>query len=200
MYNSEMYKTDDWIKINDDDLRIYPNDPEFINFRGLIHFEKDEYDDALKYFSHAITKQPSNVNYIRNKALTYIEMKSYELAHKLIQRGLGFEPNDITFYSDLEYIDMREKADEEEERLNQIEKEMETNSNALKNIKFDFIALSGIFIAILTIVIRMVTFDYKNFEAYDFTEIVKYQLAINLPWMLSLIIVIIVLLIISFKK
>ena len=200
MYNSENYNIDDLEDINKDDLKKYSDNPEFLNFRGVIYLEQEEYNQSLKYFNKALIKQPENITYLRNKATAYVELNNYEHAKKIVQLCLGFEPKNEELISDLEYIVLREKGKEEEDKLTTIEKRIDEHTGSIKNIKFDFIAISGIFVAVLTIVIRMITFDYNNFETLDFWEIIKYQIAINIPWLLSLILVLLVLLRISFKK
>ncbi len=201
MYNADLYGIKDLVGINIADLKTFPEDGEFLNFRGLIHSEKGQFEESINHFNRALNKQPNNTVYLRNKALSYLDMYDYKTARKLMQRCIAIDPfREELFKADLDYIDDREEEENRRKNFLELEKRIERNARSLRNIKIDFIAMSAIFVALLTVVIRIITFDYKNFQSLGFWDIISYQLAINIPWLIALVVLIILLIVIFFKK
>jgi len=48
-YNSYEYNEKDLLEINKKDLELFPDEPNFINFKGLILWNLDKHDSAIKY-------------------------------------------------------------------------------------------------------------------------------------------------------
>ncbi|MDP7141419.1 MAG: hypothetical protein QF506_03590 [Candidatus Woesearchaeota archaeon] len=162
MYNnSKQYDREELFIINEKDLKEFPNDPEFLNFKGLFYLDKGEYEKAIRYIDYALELDSKNVNFIRNKALILVELKEYDKARREIEYALGIEPDYEKLIGDLEYVDTTEKTNNLNGRLEKIEKEIKSNAKFLKNIKFDFIAVAGLFVTFLTLVIRIITFEYS---------------------------------------
>ncbi|MCK4590040.1 MAG: hypothetical protein KAT77_06350 [Nanoarchaeota archaeon] len=200
MYNSEDYSWKDRFKANQSDLKKYPQNSEFLNYKGLLYWDDNDLDKALRYLTMICNAKPKNVNFIRNKALILVEMKRYKEAHQLIEHALGLEPDYEKLSADKEYFDLVEYGDNQEERFEKVEKNVKTNANFIKNIKFEFIAIASIFIVILTLVVKIIKFDYVNYQSLNFWQIVKTQVAINSPWLVVILILIIFLASIFFFK
>ncbi len=188
-YSEGEYDFKDMFDINTKDLEIFPDNPHLLNFRSLVYLEQDEIQKALSIINRAIDIQRDNVDFLRNKAIILKEAGQYLEADEIIEYALGIEPNYSSLMETRTVINKRIEDEEMEERLIEIKENVEKHSKALKDIKLEFIEISALFVAILTLVVRIVTFDYVNFENRHFLEIISYQIAINFPWIIGLILI-----------
>ncbi|MAG08273.1 hypothetical protein CMO89_02275 [Candidatus Woesearchaeota archaeon] len=200
MYSSEDYDTKELFIVNKLDLEKSPNDPEFLNFRGLIYLDKGEFEKAIKNIDLALEIQPKNINFIRNRALALVEVGEYDKARKEIQYALALEPDYEKLPADQEYIDSQETIDHQEERFEINEKNIKTLVDWVGNIKYEFVGVLGLFVVILTIVIKVVNVNYTEYSSLTFFELVKYQVGLNIIWLIALMLIIVVLILVSFKE
>ena len=77
---------------------------------------------------------------------------------------------------------------------------LDKQENAIKNIKFEFIQIFALFVVILTVVVKVVSFDYKNFESESFFNIILYQLAINSSWLFALVLILILIIVLHIRR
>lgn len=200
VFNSREYDEKDLLKINDKDLEFFPENPHFINFKGLIYLELDDPEKALKYIGQALDLEPENVDFIRNKAITYTFNKEFLEAHKVIQYALGLEPNYILLKETRDNIDRKEIEDNQEDELYEIKEKIDEQAKNIKNIKFEFIQIFAFFIVILTVVVKVISFDYENFRSVGFFDIILYQLAINSSWLFALILILTLIIILHVRR
>jgi len=196
MYNSNEYDSEELFKINKIDLEKFPNNSHLLNFRGLIYFDNEKYEKALKYINQALSYEKRNVDFMRNKATVLMYLEEYNEAHKVIEYARGLEP----WYEKLKEtqgeIDRKVEQDEIEINFSSIKSEIKK----LKDIKLEFMQVAALFVVILTIVVRVVTFDYKNFENLSFLDILFYQIAINFSWIFALFLIIALIIILHIKR
>jgi tetratricopeptide (TPR) repeat protein len=199
-YNSPDYDEKDLIEINKKDLEIFPEDPNLMHFKGLILWNLDEHDRAIRYIDQALDLDKDNVDFLRNKALVYIHKNEFNEARKVIQRAFGLEPNYAPLKETDREIDRTELEEEFREEVYDISDKIDGPENAIKNIKFEFIQIFALFVVILTVVVKVVSFDYENFRSISFLDIILYQLAINFSWLFALVLILVLIIVLHIRR
>lgn len=199
-YNSDEYEIEDLIRINNKDLEIFPESPYLINFKGLIFWNLDEYDKAIRYIDQALELDKDNVDFLNNKARVYIDDGRFRKAEQIMQRALGLEPKYSELKTTREYIGLRNEQDIYKKSINTIKKTIDKQEKSIKNIKFEFIQIFALFVVILTVVVKMVSFNYENFKSISFPNIIFYQLAINSSWLFALVLMLALIIVLHVKK
>jgi len=200
MFNDDYYEPQEILKVIEIDLNKHPHEPYFFNTKAMVYREIGDYNSAIKFIEMALSYEEKNIDFMRNKALIFIDLKRFDDANDSIMEARLVHLYDENLKKMEDYIDFQQAINEQKEKLKNIEKGMLKQSDYIKNIRFDFIALAGVFIAFLTIITRMATLNYSNYENYSHSELFLQQLLINSPWLIALLVLFIFLFIISSKK
>jgi tetratricopeptide (TPR) repeat protein len=190
----------------DTSIKNFPNITEFLNIKSIILAELGKKLQALQYINHALSLDSENTDYMSNKALLLFEMKKKDEAMETIEIAIGINPDDLDLRENKRYIEYYEDIDSyTDQTYKEIEKfagkftEIEEKfankftevKDDIKNAKFEFVGLAALFLAVLAITFKIITFDYKNFEKMNYWDFFHYQIAINLPWFLALVFVLV---------
>lgn len=73
------------------------------NTRGSELYEQDEYDEAIREFSEAVSLIPTNAIYHMNLAVALSEIGEYERAVREFQEALRLDPGNTSVYLQLGY-------------------------------------------------------------------------------------------------
>jgi tetratricopeptide (TPR) repeat protein len=79
-------------------INITSTDPQAINKQGHAHFQREEYDIAIQYFSKAIELKPNLSNPYFNRGSCYGEKGNLELAIQDYTKAIELSPNDLKSY------------------------------------------------------------------------------------------------------
>jgi tetratricopeptide (TPR) repeat protein len=192
------------LNFNNEAIKYYPNNPELLNMRGLLFSNKEEPDRAITFFDKALSFDKDNPIYLCNKARAFLDLDKRDKALELIDYALSIDRNNKFVLETKSFIEYTEVLDEERKELEnkqmRIDYSIETLKNDVKNSKFEFIALAGLFVAIMAIVMKIITFDYQNFQGKSISNIIIYQFAINLPWLFAVLLILIVVALIFFRR
>ena len=191
-------------EFNDKTLKEYPNNSEFLNMRGILYSDMEEPERAITFFDKALECDKDNPIYLVNKARAFLDLDKKDKALEIIEYTLSKNKNDTNALEAKSFIEYTEILDEERKELENKQKKIDDSIKTLKddvkNSKFEFIALAGLFVAIMAIVMKIITFDYQNFQGKPLSEIIMYQFAINLPWLFAVLLILIVVAFIFFRK
>jgi len=136
------------------------------------------------------------VDFLNSKALVQAYAKEFYGARETIQKALGLEPTYSLLKKTYDEIYRKElEADSEEQMF-----EMQEEISRIKDIKFEFIQIFALFVVILTVVVKVVSFDYEGFHSLGFLEIITYQLAINSSWLFALVLVLALIIVLHVKR
>lgn len=201
MFNNSYYDLKEVLNVINVDLKKHPEEPYFFNSKAMIYREFENYEFALKFIEMALIYDKKNIEFIKNKILILSDSNRFEEAEYMImETKLSFPFYDEILNSMRDYIDFKEAIEEQSKRLAKFEQDMVKQSNYIKNIRFDFMALAGVFIAFLTIITKMATINYSDFQDYSNYEIFLQQLLINSPWLIALLFLFVFLFIIIKKN
>lgn len=191
MYNLYEDKKDileDILKITDEALQIFPDYPEFLNDKSLILGDLGKKEPALHYINYALNFESENIMFLRNKAFLLYEMMRKQEALETIERALSIERNNPILNVDKGYIES-DPFDDEKMRLDKMAEELTSVKSELKNVKIEFVTIAGLFIAILTLVSKIISFDYNAMKDKSYFEIILYQLSVNSAWLFAIFVI-----------
>ncbi|CAO3592250.1 unnamed protein product [Absidia cylindrospora] len=63
--------------------------------KGNAHFQKQEYQQAIRFYSEAINLDPTNAVYFVNRAMAYLKVKNYLQAEQDCTKCLNLQPNHV---------------------------------------------------------------------------------------------------------
>ena len=217
-YNdSENFDIDFLWRLNEEDLAKHPRCPYFIIYRAVLLWDQGKLEDAMKDVDQATTIMPKNTEFLRTRAMILADTGKYHEAQIVLQRALGIDYGNVDIKNAIEFVNRKEDEDERLEELrqemdkyrreirsdmaanmqkqaeqfiNENAKLVETTKRALNRAKFDFVSISGMFVAILVIVDRMMTIRYEQVEQVDLTTLFLYHIIVNLPWIISLLFIV----------
>lgn len=78
--NSQSGRYDQAIKDFNDALKVKPNDPMLITYRGVVYYAKKQNDLAMKDFNQAITIDPKCGKAYYQRGMIYENQEKYALA------------------------------------------------------------------------------------------------------------------------
>jgi len=189
------------LKVNSIDLERFPFYPEFLHYKSIMLSENEDYQDAIVYVNLALKYDPDNAEFLYTKAMTYLDLKNYDKCLEIIEYVQTQYPEYLEFkFLDRFVLQAEAIDDTKEELLNELNDQRKKTMKLLKKQQINYITLLGIFVAFLTITVRIATFNYQNFENLSFGEILVKQIAINSPWLISIGFLILVLIWIHYKK
>lgn len=177
MYYSNEYDEEELFEVNNIDLKKFPNNPHFLNFKGLIYLEKEEFENSLKYINKAIELE-ENVDFIRNKAIILNESGEYEKANEIVEYALGIEPKYSALRETQDMIEKQIKEDEIEDSFSSIKIELKNIKNEQNKLYFNIIEILSIFVVIIGVLFSAIKFGAES--ALSLNEIIILLVTISI--------------------
>lgn len=82
---------------------LQPNHP-FTNFQlGQLLFQKNEYEEALKFLNNAAEQDPDNAIYLGTLAAVYDELDEFDKSETLYEKALEIDPDNATILNNYSY-------------------------------------------------------------------------------------------------
>lgn len=91
------------------EIKIDENNPELLNFAGLVEQRFGNYRKALEYFQTALKLEPQNDEYNYNCASTYFKMGENTLARKFYNMAISINPENNSYHLALANLYYSEK-------------------------------------------------------------------------------------------
>jgi len=74
----------------------------YYNNKGVIYYEEDNYDKAIKYLNKAIGLSPKNDAYYNNRGLVYNKLKDYKKAYEDFNNSIKLNHKNTSAYKSME--------------------------------------------------------------------------------------------------
>jgi len=105
---------------------LQPNHP-FTNFQlGQLLFQKNKYQEALKYLNTAVEQDPDNAVYLGTLAAVYDELGEFEKSETLYEKALEIDPENATILNNFSYS-LTERDKRLDEALQMVRKALEVD-------------------------------------------------------------------------
>ncbi|MEO8278220.1 MAG: tetratricopeptide repeat protein [Ideonella sp.] len=92
-----------------DILTHLPNEPNALNFLGVLRFEQGRNDEALHYLARSVQIRPEVAGAWLNLSNVLLESGEYDEAVKVLRRVVDLEPDNIDAYNNLGVLHGRRK-------------------------------------------------------------------------------------------
>ncbi len=79
-------------------LKYKPDDVNLLNTKGDIHFDREEYEDALACFEKIASLLPKDVNALHNKGAVLFKLEKFDDAVATFDQLLDIDSDDVTAY------------------------------------------------------------------------------------------------------
>ncbi|MHA1126026.1 MAG: tetratricopeptide repeat protein [Candidatus Heimdallarchaeota archaeon] len=85
-------KKDEALQCYDKILKKYPEELQFVYRKGMVHYELEEFADAIKFFDDVIQKSPEDVDALYAKGTALSSLEKHNDAVALFDKILNIDP------------------------------------------------------------------------------------------------------------
>lgn len=92
-------RLDEARQLYDEVLRLAPNHPDTLHYRGITDLQQNRYADALTWFDRTVAAAPAHPGAQTNRAAALLGLERYEEALAAAERALQFDQRSLSAYN-----------------------------------------------------------------------------------------------------